>query len=96
MDVVCNIIEVMILSLKLCESLLFSNISQRDYPSVLLEDKQKCKSKGVDMSWNLPTFNHDLYMFSKSFICIRSLFRIITGSSTCLWKMMFWDVWETL
>ncbi|KAF2611599.1 hypothetical protein F2Q70_00011999 [Brassica cretica] len=33
--------EVMILSIKSCESLLFSNLFQRDCPSVLLEDKQK-------------------------------------------------------
>uniref|UniRef100_A0A0D3A8V4 Uncharacterized protein n=1 Tax=Brassica oleracea var. oleracea TaxID=109376 RepID=A0A0D3A8V4_BRAOL len=33
--------EVVILSFKSCESLLFSNLFQRDCPSVLLEDKQK-------------------------------------------------------
>ncbi|KAF3489028.1 hypothetical protein F2Q69_00055692 [Brassica cretica] len=42
LDVDCNITEVMILSFKSCESLLFSNLFQRDYPSVLLEDKQMC------------------------------------------------------
>ncbi|KAF3574927.1 hypothetical protein F2Q69_00058834 [Brassica cretica] len=41
LDVDCNIAEVMILSFKSCESLLFSNLFQRDCPSVLLEDKQK-------------------------------------------------------
>ena len=39
-----NIVEVMILSLKLCETLLFSNFFQRDCMFVLLEDKQKGKS----------------------------------------------------
>ncbi|KAF3557899.1 hypothetical protein F2Q69_00013140 [Brassica cretica] len=41
LDVDCNIAEVMILNFKSCESLLFSNLFQRDCPSVLLEDKQK-------------------------------------------------------
>ncbi|KAF2535946.1 hypothetical protein F2Q68_00021744 [Brassica cretica] len=41
LDVDCNIAEVMILSFKSCESLLFLNLFQRDCPSVLLEDKQK-------------------------------------------------------
>ncbi|KAF3578159.1 hypothetical protein DY000_02031388 [Brassica cretica] len=40
LDVDCNIVEVMILSFKSCESLVFSNLFQRDCPSVLLEDKQ--------------------------------------------------------
>ena len=40
----CNIAEVMIISFKSCESLLFSNLFQRDYPLVLLEDKEKGKS----------------------------------------------------
>ena len=31
----CNIVEVMILSFKSCESLLFSNLFQRDCPFVL-------------------------------------------------------------
>ena len=56
----CNIVEVMILSLKLCESLLFSNFFQRDCMYVLLEDKQKGKSGGVDRPWILPTFSHGL------------------------------------
>ena len=33
----CNIVEVMILSFKSCESLLFSNLFQRDCMFVLLE-----------------------------------------------------------
>ncbi|KAF3576609.1 hypothetical protein DY000_02032673 [Brassica cretica] len=41
LDVDCNNAEVMILSFNSCESLLFSNLFQRDCPSVLLEDKQK-------------------------------------------------------
>ena len=51
LDVDCNIVEVMILSLKLCESLLFSNFFQRDCLFVLLEDKQKGKSWRVDRPW---------------------------------------------
>ncbi|KAF3554195.1 hypothetical protein F2Q69_00015212 [Brassica cretica] len=39
LDVDCNNAEVMILSFNSCESLLFSNLFQRDCPSVLLEDK---------------------------------------------------------
>ncbi|WZZ59442.1 hypothetical protein YC2023_059549 [Brassica napus] len=47
LDVDCNIAEVMILSFKSCESILFSNLIQRDCPSVLLEDKQNASySKG--------------------------------------------------
>ena len=60
LDVDCNIIEVMILSFKSCKSLLFSNLFQRDCPFVLLEDKQKGKSGGVDRPWILLTFNHGL------------------------------------
>ena len=56
----CNIVEVMILSFKSCESLLFSNFFQRDCPFVLLEDKQKGKYGGVDIPWILPTFSHGL------------------------------------
>ena len=56
----CNIAEVMILSFKSCESLLFSNLFQRDCLFVLLEDKQKGKSGGVDRPWILPTFSHGL------------------------------------
>ena len=56
----CNIAEVMILSFKSCESLLFSNLFQRDCPSVLLEDKQKGKFGRVDRPWILPTFSHGL------------------------------------
>ena len=51
LDVDCNIVEVMILSLKLCGSLLFSNLFLRDCMLVLLEDKQKGKSGGVDRPW---------------------------------------------
>ena len=40
----CNIAEVKVVSLKLCESLLFSNFFQKDYMYVLLEDKQNGKS----------------------------------------------------
>ena len=58
LDVDCNISKVVILKFKSCESLLFSNLFQRDYPSVLLEDKQKGKSGGVDKPWILPTFSH--------------------------------------
>ena len=56
----CNIAEVMILSFKSCESLLFSNLFQRDCPSVLLEDTQNGKSVGVDRPWLIPTFRHGL------------------------------------
>ena len=56
----CTIVEVMILSFKSCESLLFSNLFQRDYLFVLLEDKQKGKSGGIDRPWILPTFIHGL------------------------------------
>ena len=56
----CNIVEVMILSFKSCESLLFSNLFQKDYLFVLLEDKQKGKSGGVDRPWILSTFSHGL------------------------------------
>ena len=56
----CNIVEVMILSFKSCESLLFSNPFQRNCPFVLLEDKQKGKSGGVDRPWILPTFSHGI------------------------------------
>ena len=56
----CNIVEVMILSFKSCESLLFSNLFQRDCLLVLLEDKQKGKSGGVDRPWILPIFSHGL------------------------------------
>ena len=51
LDVDCNIVEVMILSFKSRESLLFSNFFQRDYMFVLLEDKQKGKSGRVDRPW---------------------------------------------
>ena len=51
LDVDCNIEEMMILSFKSCESLLFSNLFQRDCLFVLLEDKQKRKSGGVDRPW---------------------------------------------
>uniref|UniRef100_A0A0D3DJS7 Uncharacterized protein n=1 Tax=Brassica oleracea var. oleracea TaxID=109376 RepID=A0A0D3DJS7_BRAOL len=53
--------EVMILSFKSCESLLFSNPFQRNCLFVLLEDKQKGKSGGVDRPWILPTFSHELH-----------------------------------
>ncbi|KAF3556264.1 hypothetical protein F2Q69_00013242 [Brassica cretica] len=43
--------EVVILSFKSCESLLFSNLFQRDCPSVLLEDKQKCQSASCSRSY---------------------------------------------
>ena len=56
----CNIADVMILSFKSCESLLFSNLFQRDCPFVLLEDKQKGKSGRVDRPWIVPTFSHGL------------------------------------
>ena len=46
LDVDCSIVKVMILSFKSSESLLFLNLFQRDCPSVLLEDKQKGKSRG--------------------------------------------------
>ena len=58
-----NIVEVIILSFKSCESLLFSNLFQRDCPSALLEDKQKGKSGGVHIPWILPTFSHGIYVF---------------------------------
>ena len=45
----CNIVEVMIMSLKLCESQLFSNLFHKATMCVLLEDKQKIKSEGVDI-----------------------------------------------
>ena len=61
---------------------------------VLLEEKQNDKSGGVDISWILPTFDHDLYIFSKSFICIWSLFRAFTCLGTHLGKLCFWSVLE--
>ena len=51
LDVDYNIEKVMILSFKSCESLLFSNLFQRDCLFVLLEDKQKGKSGGIDIPW---------------------------------------------
>ena len=51
----CNIVEVMILSFKSCESLLFSNLFQRDRMFVLLEDKQKGKSGELK--------DHGFYLF---------------------------------
>ena len=60
LDVDCNIPEVMILSFKFCESLLFTNLFHIDCPFVLLEDKQKGKSGGVDRPWILPTMSHGL------------------------------------
>jgi len=56
----CNIVEVMILSFKSCESLLFSNLFQRDCLFVLLEDKQNGKSGGVDIPWISPIFSHGI------------------------------------
>ena len=56
----CNIVEVIILSFKSCESLLFSYLFQRDYPFVLPEDKQKGKSGGVDRPWILLILSHGL------------------------------------
>ncbi|KAF3510296.1 hypothetical protein F2Q69_00010003 [Brassica cretica] len=46
----------MILSFKSCET-----------PSVLLEDKKKGKSGGVDRPWILPTFSHGLQSFELAF-----------------------------
>ena len=60
LDVVCNIVEVIILSFKSCESLLFSNLFQKDCSPVFLEDKQKSKFGGVDIPWILPTFSHGI------------------------------------
>ncbi|KAF3565536.1 hypothetical protein DY000_02013278 [Brassica cretica] len=54
----CNIVEVMILSFKSCESLLFSNLFSKDCPSVLLEDKQKelhRRIRCLAMDGDLPT-----------------------------------------
>ena len=59
----CNIVEVIIVSLKICESLLFSNLFHKTTLSVLLEDKQKSKSGGVDIPWILPTFTHGIQVF---------------------------------
>ena len=63
--------------------------SLRKTALVSLEDKQKGKSGGVDWSWILPIFNHDLYIYLESFICIWTLFKVITGSGTYLRKMMY-------
>uniref|UniRef100_A0A0D3BUH2 D-fructose-1,6-bisphosphate 1-phosphohydrolase n=3 Tax=Brassica TaxID=3705 RepID=A0A0D3BUH2_BRAOL len=41
------------------ESLLFPTLFQRDCPFVLLEDKQKDKSGGVDIPWISPIFSHE-------------------------------------
>ena len=60
LDVDCNIVEVMILTFKLCESMMFSNLFHKTALCVLLEDKQKGKSGGVDRPWILPTFSHGL------------------------------------
>ena len=73
--------------------------SLRETALILLEDKQKGKSEGVDRSWILLIFNHDLYMFLESFIWIWTLFRVITSSSTYLRKMMYlgaiWRLFES-
>ena len=49
--------RVMVISLKLCESLLSSNCFHR-FILVLVEDKQKSKSGGVDIQWILPVLDH--------------------------------------
>ena len=41
----------------------FKNTFQRDCSLFLLEDKQKSKSEGVDVSWILPIFSHGIYVF---------------------------------
>ena len=69
---ITNIAEVMILNFKSCESLLFSNLFQRDCPFVLLEDKQNGKSGGVDRPWILPT----LAMVYKCFDIFLLLYRV--------------------
>ena len=49
LDVVCEIVEVMISMFDIYMSLLFSNLFQRGCLFVLIEDKQKDKSGGVDI-----------------------------------------------
>ena len=51
LDVVCEILEVMISMFYIYKSLLLSNLFQRECLFVLLEDKQKGKSGGVDIPW---------------------------------------------
>ncbi|KAF3517269.1 hypothetical protein DY000_02060463 [Brassica cretica] len=70
LDVDCNIVEVMILSFKSCESLLFSNFFQRDCPSVLLEDKQNelhRRVRCIAMDGDIPTVRLSSY-FDKRYI----------------------------
>ena len=47
------------------------------------------------MLWILPTFNHDLYMFLESFICIRSLFRAFTDFGTHLREIVILEHFGT-
>ena len=55
----CNIAEVKVVILKLCESVLFSNLFHR-FILVLLEDEQKVKSGGVDIPWILSHLDHGI------------------------------------
>ena len=69
----CNIAEVMILSFKSCESLLFSNLFQRDYLFVLLEDKQKGKSEGVDRPWMTHFYPWFISVLTTNYYIIQSI-----------------------
>ena len=68
----------MVVSLKLFESLRFQSFFTGLF-YVLLDDKQKDKSRGVDIPWILPIFDHGkiillslLYLFG---VCFRVIFR---------------------
>ena len=54
------------------------------------------KDREIDTSWILSTFDHDLYMFSKFFICIWSLFRAFTGLGTYLRKIVILEYFGTI
>ena len=60
LDVVFEIVKVMIFMFDIYKSPLFSNLFQRDCLFVLLEDKQKGKSGGVDILWIWPIFTHGI------------------------------------
>ena len=54
----------------------------------------KLGSNMIDRSWILPIFNHDLYIFLVSFLCIWTLFRVITGVQVLTWGK--WCIWGDL
>ena len=65
----CNIVEVKILKFKSCESLLFSNLFQRDYLFVLLENKQNGKSEEM--------IDHGFYPLSAIFYKFFNIYLIL-------------------